>query len=693
MKMFKIENVIFVMVVCIITIAMYFEYTIKESMYENEKTNDLQIQYDSKLLINDKIVDALFDELLFDIEMKQLLFEASNGISKDKNRKKLYNLFRLKYKNFKKRGIDQLHFHLANGESFLRFHKPKSYGDSLLFRNNIKTIIRTKKKTMGFEIGKYFEGYRFMYPLFYDGKYIGSVEAGVNTYHVLTEMKKLLNMTYNLVINTEELHRNSISNKINSHYKMFCDSEDYLISKVIEGTQGKTKEALLSNKNTIINQMKHNVPFTTYAYQNNDIKLFVFIPIIDVNNRQVGYFFSEKNDNTIQKIIGMQFIKFIIALVLLSLLFYFYKQNKRKSKMIEQLTNAIDKTTLVSKTNLKGQITYVNDAFAEISGYTKKELYGKAHNIVRDPNMSKDTFDAMWKQIKLQKTWQGKITNRKKDGSKYIVHATIIPIVDPYGVTIEYISIRHDITDLEKYKNILEKQIEDKTKTLEENIHYSEQYESAIDNSTAILKTDTNNDIVYVNKKFCLVSGYSADELIGTNCKELRHENHIKMNDCENIIKKLQEKETVSLVFTNYTKEKELFFLDTVIHPITDTEDTVVEHLHIMHDISEIINLHQELEDTQKEIIYKMGEIGETRSKETGHHVKRVAEYSKLLGLLYGLNEKDAEILKLASPMHDIGKVGIPDHVLKKPGKLNNVEWDVMKTHAELGYEMLKNSV
>ena len=87
-----------------------------------------------------------------------------------------------------------------------------------------------------------------------------------------------------------------------------------------------------------------------------------------------------------------------------------------------------------------------------------------------------------------------------------------------------------------------------------------------------------------------------------------------------------------------------------------------------------------------------MGAIGETRSKETGNHVKRVAEYSKLLALLSGLDETDAELLKQASPMHDIGKVGIPDRVLNKPGRLNAEEWEIMKTHAQLGYDMLNHS-
>jgi response regulator RpfG family c-di-GMP phosphodiesterase len=106
----------------------------------------------------------------------------------------------------------------------------------------------------------------------------------------------------------------------------------------------------------------------------------------------------------------------------------------------------------------------------------------------------------------------------------------------------------------------------------------------------------------------------------------------------------------------------------------------------------ENIYLNEELESTQKEIIYTMGEITETRSKETGYHVKRVAEYSRLLALKYGLQEQEAEIIRLASPMHDVGKVGIPDAILNKPGNLTDEEFEVVKTHTSLGYEMLKHS-
>ncbi|MCD8567869.1 MAG: HD domain-containing protein [Geovibrio sp.] len=102
--------------------------------------------------------------------------------------------------------------------------------------------------------------------------------------------------------------------------------------------------------------------------------------------------------------------------------------------------------------------------------------------------------------------------------------------------------------------------------------------------------------------------------------------------------------------------------------------------------------MQQEIEHTQKEIIFTMAEAGEMRSKETGYHVKRVAEYSYILAIGSGMNEKEAELLKMASPMHDIGKVAIPDAILLKPGKLNDEEWEVMRSHAVMGYNILRHS-
>ncbi|MDD5090766.1 MAG: HD domain-containing protein [Candidatus Wallbacteria bacterium] len=102
--------------------------------------------------------------------------------------------------------------------------------------------------------------------------------------------------------------------------------------------------------------------------------------------------------------------------------------------------------------------------------------------------------------------------------------------------------------------------------------------------------------------------------------------------------------------------------------------------------------LHEEIVTTQKEIIFTMAEIGEMRSKETGNHVKRVAEYSRELAIGCGMSEAEAELIKMSSPMHDIGKIAIPDSILLKPGKLTEEEWKVMQTHTQLGYDILKHS-
>ncbi|MDF1875328.1 response regulator [Sulfurimonas sp. SAG-AH-194-I05] len=239
------------------------------------------------------------------------------------------------------------------------------------------------------------------------------------------------------------------------------------------------------------------------------------------------------------------------------------KESELARLLLSQYKHSIDNTALVSKADTQGNITYINTKFEEISQYTQEEIVGKNHRILKHKEMPDKVFKDIWKTISAKKIWSGVITNTAKDGSTYIVDSTIIPLLDLNNNIIEYISIRHDITELELYKNSLQKQL----------------------------------DLA----------------------------------------------------------------------------------------VSEVI-------DTQKEVVYTMGAIGETRSKETGNHVKRVANYSYILAKLAGVSEANAQLLKLASPMHDIGKVGIPDNILNKPGKLTPDEFEIMKEHAYLGYEMLKSS-
>jgi response regulator RpfG family c-di-GMP phosphodiesterase len=119
---------------------------------------------------------------------------------------------------------------------------------------------------------------------------------------------------------------------------------------------------------------------------------------------------------------------------------------------------------------------------------------------------------------------------------------------------------------------------------------------------------------------------------------------------------------------------------------------SVVTALRAYDSLSKIELLYNELEVSQFELFYSLGQIAESRSKETGNHVKRVGEISKVLALKVGKSEKEAELIKHAASMHDIGKMAIPDEIITKPGKLTFDEYEIMKTHATIGYNMLISS-
>ncbi len=122
------------------------------------------------------------------------------------------------------------------------------------------------------------------------------------------------------------------------------------------------------------------------------------------------------------------------------------KSNLHLLKEYQKATNA---SSIVSKTDTKGIITFVNDRFCKISGYKKEELIGKNHNIVRHPDNPKSIFKDMWHTIKDKKEiWNNIVRNKAKNNKSYYVDAIVMPILDINGNILEYISLRNDITSI-----------------------------------------------------------------------------------------------------------------------------------------------------------------------------------------------------------------------------------------------------
>jgi len=124
---------------------------------------------------------------------------------------------------------------------------------------------------------------------------------------------------------------------------------------------------------------------------------------------------------------------------------------------LQEYLKSLDAADIVSRTTPTGIITYVNEKFLEVSGYSREELVGKNHRVIRHPDMPASLFDELWETILSGNIWQGQITNRRKDGSRYVVDATIGPILDMQGEIIEFIGIRHDVTELVEARERAEK--------------------------------------------------------------------------------------------------------------------------------------------------------------------------------------------------------------------------------------------
>ncbi len=146
-----------------------------------------------------------------------------------------------------------------------------------------------------------------------------------------------------------------------------------------------------------------------------------------------------------------------------NILKYKCELNKHKN-LLTQYKDIVDESLIVSKTDLNGIITYVNDAFEKVSGFSKEELLGKPHNIVRHPDMKDEFFKGLWKTILNGKTWRGLIKNKKKNGESYYVDTVIKPIFDLEGNIVEFIALRKDVTSY----MTAEKLINDKLKVVSE---------------------------------------------------------------------------------------------------------------------------------------------------------------------------------------------------------------------------------
>ena len=182
-----------------------------------------------------------------------------------------------------------------------------------------------------------------------------------------------------------------------------------------------------------------------------------------------------------------------------------------QSKLLEEYKRIVDSSVLVSKSDLEGNITYVNDKFIKASGYKQDELLGQSHSIVRHPDTPSSIFKNLWKTILNKQIWHGTLKNKNKNGTSYYVKTTIAPILDQNDDIVEFISIREDVTKLTEALK--------EAKSLEKE---KKKYLSLIDENIITFSIDSRGHVTSVSKAFCRISKYSEEEIV-ENYKMLKH--------------------------------------------------------------------------------------------------------------------------------------------------------------------------
>jgi diguanylate cyclase (GGDEF)-like protein/PAS domain S-box-containing protein len=177
-------------------------------------------------------------------------------------------------------------------------------------------------------------------------------------------------------------------------------------------------------------------------------------------------------------------------------------------QLLKEYKKAVDQSTIVSITDKNGVITYVNDAFVQVSGYSKDELIGSPQSIIRHPDNSSDIFKNMWEKILNKEPWHRIIKNRAKNGSTYYVDTTITPILSSKGNIKKFIAIRHDITQIYEQEQLIHKQLKETLTGLPNRLQLLQDLEKGEHTALTIFDVDAFQE---VNKLYGQMVG---DELL-----------------------------------------------------------------------------------------------------------------------------------------------------------------------------------
>lgn len=405
----------------------------------------------------------------------------------------------------------RIHIHTADLKSFIRSWRPNDYGDDLSsFRDSIHYLHQSQKPFATSEIGRAGMLIRGLAPIFDQGVLIGSIEF-IGDYIYMGEMlKEAYGLEFTVLAapsESESFERFNPSYRVGDRFLAMPEKDVYPpLLQALKDFQSKdirqtgmlilndlflTSIPIKDVEENIIgclmvaNQLGHVealIDEARYGYIEQilivvliDLLIFIFlvlilkrsvlVPINELteNISDLSNQFDAEGNHTPKPPINLIKRRDEIGLIARTYaksgkqVHKLFKNLYESKKINDEYLKAVYAGSIVSKSDTKGTITFVNESLCEVTGYTPEELIGKPHNVFRHPSTPKNTFWEMWRAISKGKVWHGMLKNRRKDGTTFYANTTIVPIIDPKGRVREYIALRDDVTQLVKSQRDLRK--------------------------------------------------------------------------------------------------------------------------------------------------------------------------------------------------------------------------------------------
>lgn len=420
-------------------------------------------------------IENYFKHIIIKSPVLNILHEAVDANEEQKAilRGLLYrNLYPLYNTELKTLGIRQLHFHTPKGESFLRFHKPAENGDPLFdIRPSIKTANIDKKSVIGFEGGKIYPGFRYVFPIMDKGIHLGSVELSLSFESIELELSKLLTCKNSVLLMKKEVTSDIVFKQHKQYFMPSMISNNFMIenerlssltAKSIESPLVKRINTLLKESGDIEEKLLKGKNFSVPFIDGNDGYIANFHAIKDISDHFAAYAvtYGYLDDlKIIDKKYRIASIVGLLCILFLSIGLYLVLEQRRKA-----LREKSRFETIISKTingilllDVKGDIFFVNQATCKMLDYAPYEIigqnsHGKVH--VHDAPDSHATCPIL-NTLTYQRSYIGEETFRKKNGEHIFVHLNATPFVED-GITTGIVIIFRDITAEKKDKETIE---------------------------------------------------------------------------------------------------------------------------------------------------------------------------------------------------------------------------------------------